>query len=99
MPYTPNGKIDRQLLKNKMVVEKEMETPQNNNENNTEGKLVDLCKIYTTYKQLTMYATHCILFCILAVYFYMFSTVLYLLMVLFAAHTFLILVTFFNGLM
>ncbi|MBP3799961.1 MAG: non-ribosomal peptide synthetase, partial [Bacilli bacterium] len=44
MPYTPNGKIDRQLLKNKMVVEKEMETPQNNNENNTEGKLVDLCK-------------------------------------------------------
>lgn len=40
MPYTPNGKIDRQFLNNKNIIEKEIVTSQND----TEGKLADLCK-------------------------------------------------------
>ena len=40
MPYTPNGKIDRQALNNKTVIEKQVVLSQND----TEGKLTDLCK-------------------------------------------------------
>ena len=40
MPYTPNGKIDRQALNNKKIIEKQVVLSQND----TEGKLTDLCK-------------------------------------------------------
>ena len=40
MPYTPNGKIDRQALNNKKIIEKQVVLSQND----TEGKLRELCK-------------------------------------------------------